>query len=114
MKIAGLAKRIDPVIHERVRLGICSALATGGQVFAELKRVLEVTDGNLYVHLRVLAEAEYISEHKNTDHKRARTEYRITRKGRKAFRKYLDLLEGIVKANAAPDASGASSKKKKK
>lgn len=111
MKIAGLAKRIDPVIHERVRLGICSALATGGQVFAELKRVLEVTDGNLYVHLRVLQEAEYVSEHKNTDQKRARTEYRITRKGRKAFRKYLDLLEGIVKANAP--GSDASSKKKK-
>ncbi|MHC5020957.1 MAG: transcriptional regulator [Planctomycetota bacterium] len=113
MKVAGLAKRIDPVIHERVRLGICSALAsTGGQVFADLKRVLEVTDGNLYVHLRVLQEAEYVSEHKNTDQKRARTEYRITRKGRKAFRKYLDLLEGIVKANAGGNSDGASKKKK--
>lgn len=97
MKVAGLARRIDPVIHERVRLGILSALAGGGpQAFADLKRVLEVTDGNLYVHLRVLGEAGYVQEHRTGAGRRQRTEYRITRTGQRAFRKYLDLLEDIV------------------
>ena len=86
MKVAGLARRIDPVIHERVRLGILSALAGGGpQAFADLRRVLEATDGNLYVHLRVLAEAGYVQEHRTGAGRRQR-----------AFRKYLDLLEVIV------------------
>ena len=99
MKVATLARRIDPVIHERVRLGILSALAsTGAQSFANLKSVLEVTDGNLYVHLRVLTESGYIGVQKSRAGQRSRTDYRLSRAGRRAFRKYLDLLEHIVQA----------------
>ena len=99
MKIAKLSQKIDPVIHERVRLGILSALASAGpQVFGDLKRVLEVTDGNLYVRLRVLQEPDYVSEHRVKRGARQRTEYRLTPVGRRAFRKYLGVLEGIVRA----------------
>jgi DNA-binding MarR family transcriptional regulator len=90
---------LDRLIHERVRLGIVSALAAQEALtFRELKELLEITDGNLSVHARKLEDAGYIECTKGFEGRMPRTEYRITRAGRKALEKYLDHLEAILKA----------------
>src|SRR5436305_12756012 len=77
---------LDRLIHERIRLGIVSALATNDSLsFNDLKRVLKTTDGNLSVHARKLEEAEYISCVKFFEGRVTRTEYRLTATGRKAL-----------------------------
>src|SRR3954466_12150132 len=81
---------LDRLIHERLRLGIVSALAVNERLtFNDLKRLLRTTDGNLSVHARKLEEAEYIACDKSFEGRIPRTEYRITTAGRKAFEKYL-------------------------
>jgi DNA-binding HxlR family transcriptional regulator len=90
---------LDRLIHERLRLGIVSALAVNERLtFNDLKRLLRTTDGNLSVHARKLEEAEYIACDKSFDGRIPRTEYRITAAGRKAFEKYLAHMEAIIKA----------------
>ena len=92
------AAELDPVIHERMRLGIISALAVRDSLtFSELKRLLEATDGNLSVHARKLEEAEYIVCTKSFNGRVPRTEYRITSAGRKALEGYLDQMEQIIR-----------------
>ncbi|OLC83291.1 MAG: transcriptional regulator [Acidobacteria bacterium 13_1_40CM_4_65_8] len=86
-------------MHERLRLGIVSALAVNERLtFNELKRLLHTTDGNLSVHARKLEEAEYIACDKSFEGRIPRTEFRITAAGRKAFEKYLAHMEAIIKA----------------
>ena len=90
---------LDRLIHERLRLGIVSALAVNDRMtFNDLKRLLQTTDGNLSVHARKLEEAEYIACDKSFEGRIPRTEYRITAAGRKAFEKYLTHMEAIIKA----------------
>jgi DNA-binding HxlR family transcriptional regulator len=90
---------LDRLIHERLRLGIVSALAVNEHLtFNELKRLLRTTDGNLSVHARKLEEAEYIACDKMFDGRVPRTEYRLTAAGRRAFEKYLAHMEAIIKA----------------
>jgi len=90
---------LDRLIHERIRLGIVSALATNDSLsFNDLKRVLKTTDGNLSVHARKLEEAEYIACDKGFEGRMPRTEYRLTAAGRRAFEKYLSHMEAIIKA----------------
>ena len=92
------AAELDPVIHERMRLGIISALAVRDSLtFSELKRLLEATDGNLSVHARKLEEAQYIVCTKSFNGRVPRTEYRITSAGRKALEGYLDQMEQIIR-----------------
>jgi DNA-binding HxlR family transcriptional regulator len=92
------AAELDPVIHERMRLGIISALAVGGALtFSELKRLLEATDGNLSVHARKLEEANYIVCAKSFKARVPRTEYRITPAGRRALEHYLEHMEQIIR-----------------
>lgn len=89
---------LDKVIHERARLGIMSMLAAvDGIGFVELKRSLELTDGNLSVHLRILEEAGYVGVEKSFADRKPRTEVSITRKGRAAFKAYVDVLDSIVR-----------------
>jgi DNA-binding HxlR family transcriptional regulator len=89
---------LDRLIHERIRLGIVSALATNDSLsFNDLKRVLKTTDGNLSVHARKLEEAEYISCVKFFEGRVPRTEYRLTTKGRAALAKYLDQMEEWIR-----------------
>src|SRR5262250_2149705 len=89
---------LDRLIHERMRLGIVSALATNDSLsFNDLKRVLKTTDGNLSVHARKLEEAEYISCVKFFEGRVPRTEYRLTVKGRAALAKYLDQMEEWIR-----------------
>jgi len=90
---------LDRLIHERLRLGIVSALAVNDRLtFNDLKRLLRTTDGNLSVHARKLEDAEYIACEKSFDGRIPRTEFRITPAGRKAFEKYLAHMEAIIKA----------------
>ena len=90
---------LDRVIHERLRLGIVSALAANDRLtFNDLKRLLQTTDGNLSVHARKLEEAQYISCDKSFAGRLPRTEYRLTAAGRRALEKYLAHMESIIKA----------------
>jgi DNA-binding HxlR family transcriptional regulator len=90
---------LDRLIHERLRLGIISALAVNARLtFNDLKRLLQTTDGNLSVHARKLEEAQYIACDKMFDGRVPRTEYRLTPAGRRALEKYLAHMEAIIKA----------------
>ena len=89
---------LDRLIHERIRLGIVSALATNASLsFNDLKRILKTTDGNLSVHARKLEEAEYISCLKYFEGRVPRTEYRLTAAGRRALAQYLDQMEEWIR-----------------
>ena len=89
---------LDRLIHERIRLGIVSALATNDSLsFNDLKRVLKTTDGNLSVHARKLEEAQYISCVKFFEGRVPRTEYRLTPTGRRALSEYLDQMEEWIR-----------------
>ncbi|HLW76284.1 MAG TPA: transcriptional regulator [Bryobacteraceae bacterium] len=91
---------LDRLIHERIRLGIVSALAASKNplTFNQLKRALDTTDGNLSVHARKLEEAKYITCSKSFEGRVPRTEYTLTAAGRRAFEKYLDHMEAIIQA----------------
>jgi DNA-binding HxlR family transcriptional regulator len=90
---------LDRVIHERLRLGIISALAANERLtFNDLKRLLQTTDGNLSVHARKLEEAQYIACEKSFEGRVPRTEYRLTAAGRRALEKYVAHMESIIKA----------------
>jgi len=87
----------DRLIHERVRLAIISALAAGGTMsFAELKRLLDTSDGNLSVHARKLEEARYITCKKTFEGRIPKTVYSITDKGRRALEAYVEHMEAIL------------------
>ena len=93
------ALNLDRLIHERLRLGIVSALAVNECLsFTDLKRLLDTTDGNLSVHARKLEEAQYIACDKSFDGRVPRTEYRLTAAGRRALEKYLAHMEALIKA----------------
>ena len=90
---------LDRIIHERMRLGIVSALAVNESLtFNELKKLLQTTDGNLSVHARRLEEAEYVECTKTFEGRMPKTEYRLTGAGRKAFERYLDHMEALIQA----------------
>ena len=90
---------LDRLIHERMRLGIVSALAANPSLtFNELKKLLKTTDGNLSVHARKLEEANYIACTKSFEGRMPKTEYRLTDAGRRALEKYLDHMEALIQA----------------
>lgn len=108
-KIPGMLKRrkiqrkeafpveLDRLIHERIRLGIVSALAAGETLsFNDLKNLLDTSDGNLSVHARKLEDAGYITCIKSFDNRTPKTEYRLTTEGRRALEKYLEQMERII------------------
>ena len=93
------ALELDRLIHERVRLGIVSALASHQRLtFNELKAALEATDGNLSVHARKLEDAGYVSVEKSFAGRLPRTEYRLTEAGRRALERYLRHMEALIAA----------------
>ncbi len=93
------AADLDRLIHERIRLGIVSALAVNESLsFNELKALLKTTDGNLSVHARRLEEAEYIVCRKSFDGRVPRTDYRLTGSGRRALERYLDHMAALIRA----------------
>ena len=90
---------LDRLIHERIRLGIVSALAVNESLtFNELKALLKTTDGNLSVHARKLEEANYLSCTKSFSGRLPKTEYRLTAAGRRALERYLDHMEALIRA----------------
>lgn len=93
------ADRLDRLIHERLRLGIVSALAANAVLtFTDLKRLLKTTDGNLSVHARKLEEAGYVSCTKSFEGRTPRTQFRLTPAGRLALTRYLDHMEALIRA----------------
>ena len=100
--VAGAAEagplELDQLIHERVRLGIVSALAVNGSVtFTDLKGLLNTTDGNLSAHARKLEEAGYIDCRKSFEGRMPKTEYALTSLGRRELQAYLDHMEAIIR-----------------
>jgi DNA-binding HxlR family transcriptional regulator len=90
---------VDRLIHERLRLGILSALAVNDSLtFNQLKALMRATDGNLSVHARKLEEARYVACAKRYEGRLPRTEYRITELGRRALLRYLDHMEALISA----------------
>lgn len=90
---------LDRVIHERVRLGIISALAANESLtFNDLKKLLDTTDGNLSVHARKLEDAGYIQCTKTFEGRMPKTEYRLTEDGNRALTKYIDHMEALIQA----------------
>src|SRR5215469_10551330 len=99
MAAASGAPKLDRLIHERLRLGILSALSVNDSLtFNELKKLIETTDGNLSVHARKLEEAGYISVTKSFEGRMPRTDYRLTASGQRALERYLDHMEALIRA----------------
>jgi DNA-binding transcriptional ArsR family regulator len=91
--------RLDRLIHEKLRLGIVSALAaTPSLTFRELKELLETSDGNLSVHARKLEDAGYVDCEKSFQGRVPKTEFKLTAKGRAALELYLNHMEALVRA----------------
>ena len=90
---------LDRLIHERMRLGIVSALAANDSLtFNDLKLLLGTTDGNLSVHARKLEDAKYITCTKSFEGRVPRTEYKLTAEGRRALKRYVDHMEALIRA----------------
>jgi DNA-binding HxlR family transcriptional regulator len=105
----GAIPDLDRLIHERIRLGIVSALAANSSLtFNDLKRLLKTTDGNLSVHARKLEEARYIDCVKSFEGRMPKTEYSLTATGRKALNKYLDHMEALIGAMRPADSEKGS------
>lgn len=102
--VRGLAAKMDSsqpdhLIHERIRLGIVSALSVNDSMsFSDLKKLLDTTDGNLSVHARKLEEAEYITCTKSFEGRVPKTAYRLTPKGRRTLERYLNHMEALIQA----------------
>ncbi len=94
---ATAAAELDRLIHERMRLGIVSALAANESLsFHDLKKLLATTDGNLSVHARKLEEAKYIVCEKYFEGRLPKTIYRLSPSGRHALERYLDQMEALI------------------
>jgi|SRR5271157_694662 len=97
--LAAGAPKLDRLIHERLRLGMVSALSVNDSLtFNELKKLLDTTDGNLSVHARKLEEAGYVACAKSFEGRMPRTDYRLTAAGRRALERYLDHMEALIQA----------------
>jgi DNA-binding transcriptional ArsR family regulator len=94
---AAAAVEFDRLIHERIRLGIVSALAANESLsFNDLKKLLQTTDGNLSVHARKLEEAKYIVCEKYFEGRLPKTVYRLSAGGRQALERYLNQMETLI------------------
>lgn len=94
-----LAGDTDRLIYERVRLGIMSALSVNRSMsFAELKELLQASDGNLSTHARKLEDAGYIVCKKKFAERVPKTEFSLTAKGRRMFARHLEHLETLIQA----------------
>ncbi len=96
---SGIATKLDRLLHDRMRLGIVSALAAADDLsFSDLKTALNATDGNLSVHARKLEDAGYLACSKSFEGRTPRTGYKLTAAGRRALEKYLDHMDAIIRA----------------
>jgi len=105
---------LDRVIHEKARLGILTSLIghPDGLAFGDLKRLCDLTDGNLSRHIKVLQEAGLVSVNKTFERNRPHTTCGLTAKGRRQFLEYIDILEQVVRdAGHAMEDKSKSEKK---
>lgn len=113
VRVPGAGKampELDRLIHERIRLGIISALAANESLtFNDLKKLLKTTDGNLSVHARKLEDAGYVACHKSFEGRMPRTDYRLTASGRKALERYLDHMEALIHSMRELDPAAEAS-----
>jgi DNA-binding MarR family transcriptional regulator len=94
----GSEKGLDKLVHERMRLGILSALAVNAsQSFRDLQALLGASDGNLSVHARKLEDAGYVRCRKSFEDRKPKSVYQITAKGRRALTRYLDHMEDLIR-----------------
>lgn len=94
-----VSNELDKIIHERMRLGIISALAANEKLsFTDLKNLLNTTDGNISVHARKLEDAGYLECLKSFNGRVPLTEYKITDAGREALNRYLNHMEALINA----------------
>jgi len=105
---------LNKVIHERARLGILTSLMTNrdGLSFVELKKLCDLTDGNLSRHIKVLSEAGFVTVEKSFKANRPHTRCDITQEGREAFASYIEVLESVVKDAAKAPSGDALSRPK--
>lgn len=88
----------DKAFESRVRLGIMSVLINNEHSdFVELKELLELSDGNLASHLSYLEKLDYVRINKSFIGKKPNTGVSITKAGRKAFNRHLDVLEKLIR-----------------
>lgn len=88
---------LNKIIHERVRLGIMSALSTSNKLtFNDIKQILKATDGNLGMHLRMLEKHEYIEVEKKFIGRKPQSSYNISQKGKEAFGSYIKVMEKLI------------------
>ena len=92
-------ENLNKVFDSRIRLGIMSALLVNEDVnFNELKKLIQVTDGNLASHLKTLEESAYIKVQKGFIGRKTNTTYSVTKSGEKAFKQHLDALEQMIRS----------------
>jgi predicted ArsR family transcriptional regulator len=90
---------LDPVLHQPVRTRLVAYLAGRGEAtFSELKKALEITDGNLEAHMKKLTAAEYVETEKETGEGRPQTVYRLTAMGRDRLERYVATLQSLFTA----------------
>ena len=91
-------ENLDKILEHRIRLQIMSVLVSNdGYEFNALKDVLNITDGNLASNIKALEKEKYISVSKSFVDKKPNTKYKVTERGRNAFKKHLDALEAVLR-----------------
>lgn len=94
-----LPGHLDRIIHSPIRLGVIAALYSGGEEsFTDLKKIVQATDGNLTIHLQLLEKNEMVRMRKRFMGRRPKTTYRITAKGRRAFKAYMACMESLMQS----------------
>jgi DNA-binding HxlR family transcriptional regulator len=89
---------LDKILEHRLRLQIVSVLvANDSYDFNALKELLDTTDGNLATHLKALEREKYLSVNKSFVERKPNTRYKITERGRTAFKKHLEAMEELIK-----------------
>ncbi len=91
-------KKLNKAFENRIRLGVMSILMINEEIsFNDLKQLLEVTDGNLATHLKVLEEKGFIKVHKSFIGRKTNTTYSVTKTGELSFRAHLGALENMIR-----------------
>lgn len=90
----------DEVIHQSTRLRIAAALNALGtremMEFGQLRKMLDMTDGNLATHLAALEKAGYVEVAKDFVGRKPRTRIALTARGRGALRQHVAYLRSVL------------------
>ena len=90
---------MDELLLSKIRLAIIAELLRAHWIaFTDLRRALDVSQGNLGAHLAKLVEGGYVDEEKSFVNRRPLTRYRITKRGRSAFEDHVARLQSLLNA----------------